>query len=363
VKQEIKKLFIVSGEASGDLHGSNLVKELLINSPELEIFAWGGDKMAAAGAKILKHYRDLAFMGFYEVIRNFPTIIRNFGVIKKQILDVNPKVVVLMDYPGFNLRLLSWLKQNDFIVIYYIAPQAWAWKENRVKKMAKYIDELLVILPFEEVFFRTRGVKTEFVGHPLLQSKLESQNLKESRQIALLPGSRKQEVEHILPLMLSVQSEISDYKFVIAAMSHIGESFYKRIIGDKKVVLIFDNSHEVIGNSELALVSSGTATLQTALAEVPQIVCYKSGWLNYELGKRLIKVPFISLVNLIFGKEIVRELIQDNLNTASLIAEIKKLQDLNNRKVLKENYQSLRKLLGEKNASKRAAEIILAHYP
>jgi lipid-A-disaccharide synthase len=362
VKQEIKKLFIVSGEASGDLHGSNLVKELLINSPELEIFAWGGDKMAAAGAKILKHYRDLAFMGFYEVIRNFPTIIRNFGVIKKQILDVNPKVVVLMDYPGFNLRLLSWLKQNDFIVIYYIAPQAWAWKENRVKKMAKYIDELLVILPFEEEFFRTRGVKTEFVGHPLLQSKLESKNLKESRQIALLPGSRKQEVEHILPLMLSVQSEISDYKFVIAAMSHIGESFYKRIIGDKKVVLIFDNSHEVIGNSELALVSSGTATLQTALAEVPQIVCYKSGWLNYELGKRLIKVPFISLVNLIFGKEIVRELIQDNLNTASLIAEIKKLQDLNNRKVLKENYQSLRKLLGEKNASKRAAEIILAHY-
>ena len=362
MKQEIKKLFIVSGEASGDLHGSNLVKELLINSPELEIFAWGGDKMAAAGAKILKHYRDLAFMGFYEVIRNFPTIIRNFGVIKKQILDVNPKVVVLMDYPGFNLRLLSWLKQNDFIVIYYIAPQAWAWKENRVKKMAKYIDELLVILPFEEEFFRTRGVKTEFVGHPLLQSKLESKNLKESRQIALLPGSRKQEVEHILPLMLSVQSEISDYKFVIAAMSHIGESFYKRIIGDKKVVLIFDNSHEVIGNSELALVSSGTATLQTALAEVPQIVCYKSGWLNYELGKRLIKVPFISLVNLIFGKEIVRELIQDNLNTASLIAEIKKLQDLNNRKVLKENYQSLRKLLGEKNASKRAAEIILAHY-
>ncbi len=363
MKQEIKKLFIVSGEASGDLHGSNLVKELLTNSPDLEIFAWGGDKMAAAGAKILKHYRDLAFMGFYEVIRNFPTIIRNFGVIKKQILDVNPKVVVLMDYPGFNLRLLSWLKQNDFIVIYYIAPQAWAWKENRVKKMAKYIDELLVILPFEEEFFRTRGVKTEFVGHPLLQSKLESQSLKESRQIALLPGSRKQEVEHILPLMLSVQSEISDYKFVIAAMSHIGESFYKRIIGDKKAVLIFDNSDEVIGNSEFALVSSGTATLQTALAEVPQIVCYKSGWLNYELGKRLIKVPFISLVNLIFGKEIVRELIQDNLNTASLITEIKKLQDLNNRKVLKENYQSLRKLLGEKNASKRAAEIILAHYP
>jgi len=363
VKQERKKLFIVSGEASGDLHGSNLVKELHANSLDLEIFAWGGDKMAAAGAKILKHYRDLAFMGFYEVIRNFPTIIRNFGLIKKQILDVNPKVVVLMDYPGFNLRLLSWLKQNNFIVIYYIAPQAWAWKENRVKKMAKYIDQLLVILPFEEEFFTSRGVKTEFVGHPLLQTEGEKQESKNQKNIALLPGSRKQEVEYILPVMLSIQSKFSDYKFVIAAMSHIGEDFYHKFIGDKPVELIFDASDRVISSSDIALVSSGTATLQTALAEVPQIVCYKSGWLNYELGKRLIKVPFISLVNLIFGKEIVRELIQDNLNTSNLAMEVKKLIDKSNGNKLKENYQSLRKLLGEKNASKRVADIILAYYP
>jgi lipid-A-disaccharide synthase len=363
VKQERKKLFIVSGEASGDLHGSNLIKQLNISSPNIEIFAWGGDKMAAAGAKILKHYRDLAFMGFSEVIQNFPTIIRNFRLIKKQILDVNPKVVVLMDYPGFNLRLLSWLKQNDFIVIYYIAPQAWAWKENRVKKMAKYIDQLLVILPFEEEFFASRGVKTEFVGHPLLQTEGEKLESKNQKNIALLPGSRKQEVEYILPVMLSIQSKFSDYKFVIAAMSHIGEDFYQKFIGDKPVELIFDASDRVISSSDIALVSSGTATLQTALAEVPQIVCYKSGWLNYELGKRLIKVPFISLVNLIFGKEIVRELIQDNLNTSNLAMEVKKLIDKSNGNKLKENYQSLRKLLGEKNASKRVAETILAYYP
>lgn len=355
------QLFIISGEASGDLHGSNLVKELLVQNPLLTISAWGGDKMQDAGAIILKHYRDLAFMGFYEVIKNLPTIFRNFGLVKKQILEVNPKVVVLIDYPGFNLRLLPWLKKNGFIIIYYIAPQAWAWKENRVKKMAKYIDELLVILPFEEEFFRTRGVKTEFVGHPLLQSKVESQKLKESRQIALLPGSRKQEVEHILPLMLSVQSELSDYKFVVAAMSHLGESFYKRIIGNKKVELIFDNSDEVITNSEFALVSSGTATLQTALAEIPQIVCYKSGRLNYELGKRLIKVPFISLVNLIFGREIVKELIQDDLNKENLLREIRKLEDINYRQDLIINYNELKQMLGQKNASKRVAEIIVGY--
>lgn len=353
-------LFVISGEASGDLHGSNLVKELLIQNPSLKISAWGGDKMQAAGAHILKHYRELAFMGFYEVIRNLPTIIRNFGLVKKQILEVNPKIVVLIDYPGFNLRLLPWLKKNGFVVIYYIAPQAWAWKENRVKKMAKYIDELLVILPFEEEFFQKRGVKTEFVGHPLLQSKVESRKLKDTSQIALLPGSRKQEVEHILPVMLSVQSELLGYKFVVAAMSHLGEDFYRKIIGNKNIELVFDDSEKVINNSDIAMVSSGTATLQTALAEVPQIVCYRSGLLNYEIGKRLIKVPFISLVNLIFGREIVKELIQADLNKENLIREIRKLEDETYKQELVSNYRELKSMLGQKNASKRVADIILS---
>lgn len=357
-----KNLFIIAGEASGDMHGANLIKELKIKNKELKINSWGGDKMQEAGATVLKHYRELAFMGFGEVIKNLPSIIRNFGLVKKQILELNPKVVVLIDYPGFNLRLLPWLKENGFIVIYYIAPQAWAWKEGRVKKMAKYIDKLLVILPFEEEFFQSRGVNTEFVGHPLFQLTMNNEQLTIKKRIALLPGSRKQEVEYILPELLSIQSEFSDYEFVIAGMSHLGVAFYQKIIGDKHVKIEMDNAEEIIASSHLALVSSGTATLQTALSNIPQIVCYKSSWINYQLGKRLIKVKFISLVNLIFGKEIVTELIQEKLNKERLCIEINKLLEDTNRKKLLDEYGELRKMLGEKNASHRMAEVISEYY-
>lgn len=362
IKNKTNSIFIIAGEASGDMHGANLVKQLKINNLELITHCWGGDKMQAAGATVLKHYRELAFMGFGEVIKNLPSIIRNFGLVKKQILELNPKVVVLIDYPGFNLRLLPWLKENGFIVIYYIAPQAWAWKEGRVKKMAKYIDKLLVILPFEEDFFKSRGVNTEFVGHPLLQVYSCQVSGVSSKKIALLPGSRKQEVESILPEMLSVQSDISDYEFVIAGMSHLGLEFYQKIIGNKNVKLEMDNADEIIASSHLALVSSGTATLQTALNNIPQIVCYKSSWINYQLGKRLIKVKFISLVNLIFGREIVTELIQDKLNKENLLIEINKLLIEENRAKLLGEYSELKQMLGEKNASKRTAEVILEYY-
>jgi lipid-A-disaccharide synthase len=363
--KKTNSIFIIAGEASGDMHGANLVLMLATCDLRLATFCWGGDKMQAAGATVLKHYRELAFMGFVEVLKNLPSIIRNFGLVKKQILELNPKVVVLIDYPGFNLRLLPWLKENGFVVIYYIAPQAWAWKEGRVKKMAQYIDKLMVILPFEEEFFKSRGVETEFVGHPLLQVTFAAANKSQvtsTKRIALLPGSRKQEVEYILPEMLRVQSEFSDYEFVIAGMSHLGLDFYQKIIGDKIVKIEMDNADEIIALSSLALVSSGTATLQTALSNIPQIVCYKSSWLNYQLGKRLIKVKFISLVNLIFGKEIVRELIQDELNKENLIFEIKKLEDESNRKKLLGEYAQLRIILGERNASKRVADIIGAYY-
>jgi lipid-A-disaccharide synthase len=366
--EKTNSIFIIAGEASGDLHGANLVKELVLTSQKLETFkkleiaAWGGDKMKSAGATVLKHYRELAFMGFGEVIMNLPFIIRNFGLVKKQIKELNPKVVVLIDYPGFNLRLLPWLKENGFIIIYYIAPQAWAWKEGRVKKMAKYIDKLLVILPFEEEFFKSRGVNTEFVGHPLLQVRSCEIKVKSKKRIALLPGSRKQEVENILPEMLRVQSEISDYEFVIAGMSHLGIEFYQKIIGDKNVSIEMDCADEIIASSHLALVSSGTATLQTALNNIPQIVCYKSSWINYQLGKRLIKVKFISLVNLIFGREIVTELIQDKLNKENLLTEIKKLLNEENRAKILTEYAELKMMLGEKNASERVAEIIGEHY-
>ncbi len=361
--KKTNSIFLIAGEASGDMHGASLLKELQSTSSKsgtsMKYFAWGGDKMQEAGATILKHYRELAFMGFVEVLKNLPSIIRNFGLVKKQILEINPKVIVLIDYPGFNLRLLPWLKENGFIVIYYIAPQAWAWKEGRVKKMAKYIDRLLVILPFEEEFFQYRGVNTEFVGHPLLQLVRNNEQVKPKKRIALLPGSRRQEVKYILPEMLSIQSEFSDYEFVIAGMNHLGIEFYQKIIGNKKVKIEFDKADEIIASSTLALVSSGTATLQTALSNIPQIVCYKSSWLNYQLGKRLIKVKFISLVNLIFGQEIVRELIQDALNSDNLKREIKKLLEPNHREKLILEYTFLRKILGEKNASKITAEIII----
>lgn len=361
----LNNLFILSGEASGDLHGSNLVRELKTQRSNLNIYCWGGDKMQEAGAIVLKHYRELAFMGFAEVLKNLPQIIRNFGSIKKQILEINPKVVVLIDYPGFNLRLLPWLKKNGFTIIYYIAPQAWAWKESRVKKMAKYINELLVILPFEEKFFGERNIKTEFVGHPLLQSQVISSKLQvnnNKKTIALLPGSRKQEVEHILPEMLRIQSDFSDYRFVIAGMSHLGMDLYQKIIGSAKAEVELDKADEIIRNSELALVSSGTATLQTALYNIPQIVCYKSSRINFELGKRLIRVPFISLVNLIFGREVVKELIQDELNPLRLKEEVIRLLNPKHRNEMLENYTKLKDLLGQKNASKRVAEVILSYY-
>lgn len=353
-------IFVVSGEASGDIHGANLIKELKHSAPELKVYAWGGDRMETAGAKLFKHYRDLAFMGFFEVIRNLPSIFRNFTLVKAQIKSINPKVVVLIDYPGFNLRLLQWLKKNNYKIVYYIAPQAWAWKEGRTKLMSKYIDKLLVILPFEEVFFSSRGINSEFVGHPLLQELGNREYTSRSNQIALLPGSRRQEIRYILKEMLTVVDHFPDYKFVVAGMSHIESEYYQSIIGDKNVTVQYDSSESIISESKLALVSSGTATLQTALLNTPQIVCYKSGKINYEIGKRLIKVPYISLVNLIGEREIVKELIQNELIESNLIREIRNLLLPSNYQKIQEEYAILRQKLGFKNASKRAAEVILA---
>ena len=353
-------IFIVSGEASGDIHGANLIKELKHCAPELKIYAWGGDRMETAGAKLFKHYRDLAFMGFFEVVKNLPSIFRNFSLIKAQIKSINPKVVVLIDYPGFNLRLLPWLKKNHYKIIYYIAPQAWAWKEGRTKLMSKYIDKLLVILPFEETFFSSRGINTEFVGHPLLQELSSKEFTSRSNQIALLPGSRRQEIRYMLKEMLTVVDHFPDYKFVVAGMSHIESEYYQSIIGDKNVTVQYDSSESIIRESKLALVSSGTATLQTALLNTPQIVCYKSGRINYEIGKRLIKVPFISLVNLISEREIVKELVQDELTETNLIQEIRGLLVEENYHKMQMEYLDLRQILGQKNASRRTAELILA---
>lgn len=355
-----KNIYIVSGEASGDLHGSNLVAELLKDAPELNVYAWGGDKMKAAGAIITKHYRELAFMGFIEVVKNLKTILNNFKELKKDILAKKPSVVVLIDYPGFNLRMARWLKENGFHVIYYIAPQAWAWKENRVKELAKYTDELLVILPFEEEFFKSRGVHTEFVGHPLLNElEKEEKIYTPTPVITLLPGSRKQEVSTILPEMLKMVSKFPNYSFKLAGMSHLGESFYRDIIKTTPIEIVWDNARLALKNASAALVSSGTATLETALLNVPQVVCYKGSWMNYQIGKRLIRVPYISLVNLIFGTMIVKELIQEDLNESNLFRELSIILHPDHRVKIQNDYHVLSQMLGVKDASKIVAQKIL----
>lgn len=355
-----KSIYIISGESSGDVHGGNLVKEIKKLNPQLDIYCWGGERMQQAGAILQKHYKELAFMGFVEVAKNIFTILRNFKEIKADILSKKPDVVVLIDYPGFNLRLAKWLKKNHFKVIYYIAPQAWAWKEGRVKDIKKYTDELLVILPFEEDFFKKHGIKTTFVGHPLLQ-EIDIHNTPIENKIALLPGSRKQEVSAILPIMLQMQTHYPNYTFQIAGMNHLGADFYKSIIGNTPCEIVWNNASKAIEGAKLALVSSGTATLETALLKTPQIVCYKSSRLNYEIGKRIIKVPHISLVNLIMGREVVKELIQNNLNTNQLKHEMDRclLEDYSNNML--KDYDLLRKKLGEKNASKEAAAIVLSY--
>ena len=354
-----KKIFIIAGEASGDLHGAEFVKELLALNPHLEIYAWGGDKMQAAGAKILKHYKDLAFMGFWEVLKNIITIIKNFKQIKSQIQQVNPDAVVLIDYPGFNMRLLPWLYAHQFKIYYYIAPQAWAWKPKRSYQLAKYVKHLFVILPFEQDFFKKYGVEVSYVGHPLFQSMKNFSKETHLKQIAILPGSRKQEIEAILPILLQTTEKFKDYTFQIAALSYLGPSYYHKFTENKRVELIWDNPLKVLKDAELALVASGTATLQAALLDTPQIVCYKTNKINYYLAKKLIKVPYISLVNLIMQKEVVTELIQDELNAGQLFQEMQATLIGNKREVLLTEYQKLKTVLGQKNASECVAKHIL----
>jgi lipid-A-disaccharide synthase len=354
-----KKIFIIAGEASGDLHGAEFVKELLALNPHLEIYAWGGDKMQAAGAKILKHYKDLAFMGFWEVLKNLVTIFKNFKQIKSEIKQIQPDAVVLIDYPGFNMRLLPWLYAHQFKIYYYIAPQAWAWKAKRSHQLARYVNHLFVILPFEFEFFKKYDIPVSFVGHPLLQS-IENENIeKKGNCIAILPGSRKQEIEAILPILLQTTEKFKDYTFQIAALSYLGPSYYQKFTENKRVELIWDNPLKVLKDAELALVASGTATLQAALLDTPQIVCYKTNKINYYLAKKLIKVPYISLVNLIMQKEVVKELIQDDLNPTQLYQEMKALLIGNKREVLLMEYQKLKTAIGSKNASETVAKHIL----
>lgn len=369
------KYYIIAGEASGDLHASNLIKELKLHDSDAEIRAWGGDLMEKQGAEIVKHYRDLAFMGFAEVIANLKTILNNIKFCKQDILEFKPEALILVDYPGFNLRIAEFAKNERFKVFYYISPQIWAWKKNRVFKIRKYVDKMFVILPFEKEFYRRYDYHVEFVGHPLLDmiESLPSDNcnhfsmgnqLTEQPIIALLPGSRKQEIRKMLSVMLSVVHDFPDYQFVIAGAPSIEMEFYQQITGSSNVEIVQGKTYALLQNAYAALVTSGTATLETALFEVPEVVCYKGSFISYQIAKRVVDksiIKFISLVNLIMDKEVVKELIQNDLNTINLKAELKKItENQSHREKLMADYKSLKQKLGGKGASKKTAKNIIS---
>jgi len=364
------KYYIIAGEASGDLHGSNLMKALQKKDPHAEFRFWGGDLMKAQGGTLVKHYRDLAFMGFLEVAVNLRTILNNIKFCKQDIKNHQPDVLILVDYPGFNLRIAKFAKELGIKVIYYISPQLWAWKEGRVEIIKKYVDEMMVILPFEEDFYKKHGVHSHFVGHPLLDAisslqEISTENFKSEHQlsekdiITLLPGSRKQEVEKMLDIMLSVRPYFREYQFVIAGAPSLPKEFYQKYVDDN-VHFVSNKTYDLLRCSKAALVTSGTATLETALLNIPEVVCYRGSKISYAIAKRLVKnIKYISLVNLIMDREVVTELIQNDLNTANLTEELNRILTTDKRAAVLKDYELLRKKLGGKGASDNAADVIL----
>lgn len=365
--------YIIAGEASGDLHGSNLIKELQLLDSLTSIRCWGGDKMQATGATLVKHYKHLAFMGFVEVIKNLRTIFKNLDYCKKDILAYKPDALILIDYPGFNLRMAEWAKQQGIKVIYYISPQVWAWKESRVKGIKKSVDKMLVILPFEKEFYKQWQYEVEYVGHPLVQviDEFSNEYLNSSSMyktvalpnegvnlIALLPGSRKQEIVKKLPIMLQVAKHFPDYHFVVAKAPGLDASFYNELLAPyKNVSSVVNKTYELLSQSKAALVTSGTATLETALFNVPEVICYKGNALSFQIARWLIKIKYICLVNLILDREVVKELIQEKLTVNNIKTELNKiLFDVGKQQQLQKDYEDLKSLLGKGgNASANAA--------
>lgn len=361
------KYYIIAGEASGDLHGANLIYALKTEDASADIRFWGGDLMEKAGGTLVKHYKELAFMGFAEVIFNLKTILSNISFCKKDIKNFNPDVIIYIDYPGFNMRIAKWAKINNYLNFYYISPQIWAWKENRIKEIKRDIDKMFVILPFEKEFYEEKHqFPVSFVGHPLIDAIAKQPELDEStfrRQnnlnskpiIALLPGSRKQEIVKMLTLMLSVEKDFPDYQFVIAGAPSQDFELYQPFLQSKNVQFISNKTYHLLQIAHAALVTSGTATLETALFKVPEVVCYKGNWFSYQIAKRILTLKYISLVNLIMDKEVVKELIQDEFNSKNLKIELQKIIAGDTRKNMLEAYTILEEKLGGQGASENTA--------
>ena len=375
-----KRIYIITGEASGDLHGSNLVKELIkqnsenTDSTKIDIRFWGGDLMTeAVGHPPVKHIRELAFMGFLEVVKNLRTIFSNISECKKDIEAFKPDALVLIDYPGFNIRMAEWAKSKGIKTIYYISPKIWAWKQSRVHKIKRIIDHMFVILPFEKEFYKRFDYPVEYVGNPLIDAILQYEEIKLSRDtfiqknnlksepiIAILPGSRKQEVRLKLPVMLQAVKNMTGYQIVIAGAPSLDPSFYSEFIQSDSVHIVHGKTYDLLSASEAAIVTSGTATLEAAILNIPQVVCYKTSGISYSIAKRLIKIKYISLVNLIMDKEVVRELIQHACNPDSIRYELSLLlKGGRNREEMLNEYSKMRKILGEGGASQKVAQSLL----
>jgi len=357
------KYFIIAGEASGDLHGSNLVRELQLLDTDAVIQGWGGDKMQAAGVEIKKHINELAFMGFAEVVMNLGKIMKNFSLCKNQITAFKPNIVICVDYPGFNLRMAKWGKDHGFKIAYYISPTVWAWKENRVETIRKYVDRMICILPFEKAFYAKKNLEVDYVGHPTVDviehEKIIPSSIRGENIIALLPGSRKQEIDKMLPVMLEATAGLKAHKLIIAQAPNLGKEVYEPYLGDHRFELVQHKTYDILKVAKAAIVTSGTATLETALFNVPQVVCYIANGISYAIAKRLVKVKYISLVNLILDRESVVELIQDDVTVEKVRTELNKLLfDKERKAALQKDYLELSSILQHGGASKKAARIV-----
>jgi lipid-A-disaccharide synthase len=371
----LMKYYIIAGEASGDLHASNLMKELKKQDPQALFRCWGGDRMHQQGGELVRHYRDLSFMGFLEVLLHLRTITSNLAFCKQDILEYHPDVLILVDYPGFNLRIAGFAHSKKIKVFYYISPQLWAWHSSRVRIIRESVDKMFVILPFEKEFYKRHDFNADFAGHPLLdeingdtvftdrQSFLHENGLNEELPIvALLPGSRKQEIREVLRIMLSAIPDFKDHQFVFAGAPSIDSDFYKELIGERPVKVIHANTYDLLHHSEAAVVTSGTATLETALLGIPQVVVYKGGRISYQLARMVVNVKFISLVNLIMGEEVVKELIQGDLTPFNISMELRKiLFDTGSRNRMVAAYNSLREKLGGRGASEKVARLMIQY--
>lgn len=365
------KYYLVAGEASGDLHGANLMKALKERDPQAEFRFFGGDKMLAEGGELVKHYAVMAFMGFIEVVANLRTISRNLKACKEDVITWQPDVLVLIDFPGFNLRIAEAAKAKGILVCYYISPKVWAWNQKRVLKIKRIVDHLFCILPFEVDFYKSWGMDVDYVGNPLLDAIAEFKpkadfntryNLSDKNIIALLPGSRKQEITRILPDMVATAKNLPDYQFVVAGAPTFNAAYYDEYLKDTGIPVIFDATYDLLNNAYSAIVTSGTATLETALFNVPQVVIYKSSTISITIGRMVIKIKFISLVNLIMNSAIVKELIQQDCNPQKITAELELITtDATYRQTMLDNYKKLHKKMGKPGASSRTAELILKY--